>query len=449
VNMPARTPLTAVVLAAVALAATPALASAKPGTFAGSLGVKVPKGAQAGIRAVERGTGAVAVARQVGRAGRFKLSLAPGAYLVVGTVVTKRGKVVQKSIGVSLKSGQKRKGTKLTARKKRKHRRKRRRGRAAFVQELGQVTPGRIAVEIPQVTGSVGEADWDALKGGINDFMTVEVMQAGTDCGTTIIEVEKRAEVIKELEFQKSPYVDPSTRLTRNFIIGDVNLRGTISAVAGDRARVEMEIVDMRTGKVLGSRDAVMSRSDWAGPLETLSKRLADDLCKLSDVFEVTVDVSGEGRFATHSGTGTIHQTLRARRDDPGRRVWRASGPLQWGNVAFTTNIPECPIIDYVIPTISWSVTILDAGDGQLQVTWLRDGNEGTSGSVDCHPTSPGDADPPPIPGMPGASLLNTGPESFLLPYAGGVQAVSGIVADQGDGFFNSGTVTVTPAGIE
>ncbi|HWM08579.1 MAG TPA: hypothetical protein VNO82_04520, partial [Solirubrobacteraceae bacterium] len=102
----------AVLLALATMAST---ASAKPGTFAGSLGIKVPKGAEADVRAVNRATGTVAAARPVGRTGRFTLSLAPATYLVVGTVVTKRGKLVQKRIGVSLKSGQKRKRTKLTA----------------------------------------------------------------------------------------------------------------------------------------------------------------------------------------------------------------------------------------------------------------------------------------------------------------------------------------------
>ena len=90
-------------------------------------------------------------------------------------------------------------------------------------------------------------------------------------------------------------------------------------------------------------------------------------------------------------------------------------------------------------------MTILDAGDGQLAVTWSRDGNDGTTASVDC----PGDPyDPPPIPGMVGLALLNTAPESFYVPYAGGVQAVSSGVSDGGDGFFNTGTITVTPAGV-
>lgn len=430
----------AVLLAVGGLATTTAQADAKPGIFAGSLGVKVPKGADADVRAVDRATGTVAAARPVGRSGRFSLSLAPGAYLVVGTVVTRRGKVVQKRIGVSLRSGQKRKRTSLTARK-----RKRARARSSFVQERGNVSLGRIAVEIPNATGSTGDRDWDAFRGGINDLLTVDVMNARDDCGTTIIEVERRAEALKELEFQQSPYVDPSTRLTRNLIIGDVALRGSISRVAGDRAKVAMTIVDMRTGKVLGGRETTLDRAGWGDQMETLGKQLADDLCKLSDVFEVTLDVEGEGRFATHSGTGAIHATLRARRSEPGRNVWRASGPLQWAGVSFASKI-GCPLVDYVVPAISWSVTILDAGEGQLAVTWTRDGNDGTTASIDCPPD--GDYDPPPIPGMPGTALLDTGPEAFHVPYAGGAQALSGIVSDGSDGFFDTGSITVTPAGI-
>jgi hypothetical protein len=426
--------------AVAALGASAAGASAKPGIFAGSLGVKVPRGAEADIRAVSRATGILAASRPVPRSGRFSLKLAPGQYLVVGTVVTRQGKLVQKRIGVSLKSGQKRKRTSLKARK-----RKRRgaRPRAAFVQERGNITPGRIAVEIPDVKGSVGDPDWDAFKPGINDFMMTEVFNARDDCGTTLIEVDRRADLIKELEFQQSPYVDPSTRVTRNFIIGDVEIRGSIARLPGDRARVEMVIVDKTSGKSLAARDIVLERENWPDRLETLSKRLADDLCKLSDVYEVTLDVTGEGRFATHSSTGVIHQTLRARRNEPGRKVWRGSGPLQWTGVTFTSK-SDCSYVDYVVPAIGWSVTILDAGDNQLQVSWTRDGNEGTTASVDC----PGDPDPPPIPGQPGVALLTTGPESFYVPYGGGTQTVSGIVSDGGDGFFNTGSITVTPAGI-
>jgi hypothetical protein len=209
-----------------------------------------------------------------------------------------------------------------------------------------------------------------------------------------------------------------------------------------------MTLVDKRTGKTLGSRQTTLTRERWPDQLESFGGKLADDLCKLSDVYEVRLDVSGAARFATHSSTGSVHTTLRARRNEQGRNVWRATGPLRWTGVSFATKIAECPYVDYVIPTINWSVTILDAGDGELQVVWTRAGNDGASASIDCRPTGPDDPDPPPIPGQPGVALLTTGPETFHIPYAGGVQAVSGVVSQGTDGFFNSGTITVTPAGV-
>ena len=140
----------------------------------------------------------------------------------------------------------------------------------------GNVTPGRIAVEIPNVTGSTGDADWDAVKGGINDVLMNDVFEARRDCGTAILEVDRRADLIKELEFQQSPYVDPSTRVTRNLILGDVELRGSISRAAGDRAKVAMTIVDKRTGKTLGGRETTLAGERWSDQLETFGKQLAD-----------------------------------------------------------------------------------------------------------------------------------------------------------------------------
>jgi hypothetical protein len=176
---------------------------------------------------------------------------------------------------------------------------------------------------------------------------------------------------------------------------------------------------------------------------EKVAGQLTDKLCALSETFEVTLDVNGAGHFATHDASGTMHSVLLARRSGD---EWTASGPLQWQNVGFTSKI-ACPYVDMVGPAITWSVNIADAGDG-LTVTWSRDGNDTATASVDCPPGGPDDPDPPPIPGQVGTSLVNTGPATFTLPYAGGTTPISGIVQDGGDGFFNDGTINVKPIGI-
>ena len=420
-------------------AAGAGIAEAKPGTFAGSLGLRVPKGADASVRAISRANRTVTETREVGRRGRFSLRLKPGTYLVVGTVVPKPGggRVALQRVGVSLKSGQVRKRTSLKKRK-----RKRRRARPAYVQERGQVTPGRVAVEIPPLTGT-SRGDWGALRGGVDDMLITDVVLGSDNCGTTVIEVERRADILRELAFQQSPYVDPSTRMERNFALGDVEVKGNMTE-SGDNAVVSLDIVDKATGDSLGRLEATLRRDTPFEDLEDLGKRLTEELCKLSDVYEVTLDVNGEGRFATHSGSGRIHAVIRAKRGQPGAGPWEGDGALAWSAVSFTSFSAPCVTVNPVVPTVGWSVTITNAGDDTLQVNWSPGGNDMATASMDC----PGDPDPPPIPGQPGPSLIQTGPMSFTVPYAGGTQAITGGLSDGGDGFFNTGSMTVKPSGV-
>lgn len=429
----------ATVLAAAAGAATP-----KAGSLTGTLGVKVPKGAHAELRAVSLADGTVTATRSLPRSGAFKLGLPAGPYLLLGAIVPRPGGGAPTLVrtAVSLKPGQRR--TKLNLKKPRKARRtKPRRARGAFVQELGQVSPTRVAVEMPDLGGNP-TGDLGAARRGINDYITTDLVSLGKErCDLAVIEIDRRADVIKELEFQQSPYVDPSTRVTRNFIISDVEVVGTINDAPGDSAAIALRVRDRRSGKELGRIDRTIPLDKFFESLDTLGSDLVDQLCKLHPAYDVTLDVKGEGRFATHSSAGAIKAKLRPHWSAPKRPVWRDSGPLQWQDVTFTSKT-ECAYVSPVIPSTTWSVTIIGAGEDQIQVTWLLDGPDSPTASVDC----PGDPDPPPIPGQPGPALLNVMPQSFTLPAAGGVQNLSGIVADGSDGFFNTGTITVTPNGV-
>jgi hypothetical protein len=255
----------------------------------------------------------------------------------------------------------------------------------------------------------------------------------------TLREVARLAEALREFELGKSPYADKSTFPQRDLVVLDAAVRGTFSEAADGTASVSLTITNDRTGAQLGVIEAPLGTDVFAGE-EKVADQLTQKLCDLSETFEVTLHVNGAGRFATHDSSGTMDAVLLARREG---EAWTDSGPVQWQSVGFTSK-SECTYVDVVIPAIGWSVKITDAGD-QLMVTWSRNGNDGPTASVDC----PGDPfDPPPIPGQPGPALINTGPESFPLPYAGGTMPISGVVQDGGDGFFNDGTITVKPIGI-
>ncbi|MCW3016615.1 MAG: hypothetical protein JWO02_3707 [Solirubrobacterales bacterium] len=423
---------------------TTAQAAAKPGVFAGTLGVTVPKGGHATVRAVEAAGGTVVAAKDVGRSGAFSLSLAPGPYVVRGVVVPRRGAIVTKAIAVSLKPGQRRTHTKLTTRKPLRPKKKTTRAQAAFVTERGNVQLGTVAVGIYPFAGPSG-GELGAFASGFHDLLITDVLQqAATRCKghVALREVARIADVLREFELGNSAYADKSTFPKRNLIIVDVAVRGTITQLPDGTARAVVTITDDRTGAKVGELDAPLGEDVFAGE-EKLAGRLVDKLCNLSETFKVTLDVNGEGRFATHHATGTMHAVLLARRAGD---EWTASGPLQWGNVGFTSKV-DCPYVDIVVPVTTWSVKITDQGDG-LSLTWSRDGNDSTSASIDCPPGGPDDPDPPPIPGQAGTALLTTGPQSFPLPYAGATTPISGVIQDGGDGFFNTGTITVRPAGV-
>jgi hypothetical protein len=72
---------------------------------------------------------------------------------------------------------------------------------------------------------------------------------------------------------------------------------------------------------------------------------------------------------------------------------------------------------------------------------------DGTGGmataTIDCPPEGDPPYDPPPIAGQPGPALVGVAPTSFELPPEGGSQAIGGGIQSGGDGFFNSGVLTV------
>jgi hypothetical protein len=420
-----------------------AQAAGRPGVFAGTLGVKVPPGGHATVRAIDVAGGSVVAAKDVGRTGAFSLRLPAGAYVVRGVVLPRRGRPVTKAVAVSLKPGQQRKHAKLTARRRARPPAPKR-ATAAFVTERGNVRLGTVGVGIYPFAGPVG-GELGAFATGFHDLLITDVLQqADARCKgrVAVREVARLNDILREFELGKSPYADKSTFPRRNLIILDVAIRGRISELPDGTAKASITITDDRTGAELGKIDAPLGQDVFAGE-EKVAGRLVDKLCQLSETFTVTLDVSGEGRFATHAAVGTMHSVLLARRTG---ETWTASGPLQWENVGFTTKV-DCPYVGIVVPVISWSVTIVDRGDG-LTLTWSRSANDSTTASVDCPPSGPDDPDPPPIPGQPGTALVNTGPDTFALPYAGAILPISGIVQDGGDGFFNTGTIAVTPAGI-
>lgn len=433
----------AIVLAAMsALTLAPAAgAAAKRGTFSGTLGVKVGKGAGGVVRAVSLADMTVVAGRDVSRSGAFSLSLPAGAYLVVGTVTGPRAKPVRQQIGLSLKAGQKRTKAKLTAKPKAK-KGKAKKGRAAYWTQGGGSAPGRTAVGVNPF-GGPSSGDLGNVARGAADLIIVDLVNglpkacAGTGGDVVVREVDpERVKALEaEQELGRSPYADPSTFPPPDAIVPDVLVNGTV----GSDGTVTVTIADARTGAAIDQATQDLG-DDAFGGLEQLAGQIATKLCALTDAYELKLDVTGTGEFGTHAATGKVATTLIAR---GANGHWEGGAPLQWSGLAFTPRV-GCPVLNPVSIGTDWKATITQSAKDQITVTWSLVGSDIATGTIDCPPD--GDRyDPPPIPGVPATSLLTAGPASFTLPLTGGTQAISGGVSSGDGGFSNTGTLTVRP----
>jgi hypothetical protein len=407
-------------LLAVAVATVlPATAGAQ--TLTGSVGA-LPKGAKASVRAVDRATGVLAGRTTPSRRGAWSLRVAPGAYAVLATTVRPGRAVRRQRFFATLRAGQRR--------------------RLRSVQESGRVTPGKIAMGFERVRPSTSDPELNAAGLGIADVLINDAFDALAACDVQQIEWQRRDEVLRELEFQQSRYVDPSTRVQRDLIEPDVLVKGRLTG----KGRLELRVVAVADGRTLATVTRDLDLDGFFEGLEATGRALAKEVCRLTDVYEVVLDSAFEGRFATHVGSATLRATLAARRGTGGgARTWEASGPLAWQELAFRARDPECRVSDPLPGALSrWTVTLTAAADGRLTGRWETDAQgpgESPSTSLAC-------GDSAPIAGFPGPALIGIIPHAFTVPAEGGSVPIPNGVTEGPDGFFANGTLTVRPKGI-
>ena len=178
--------------------------------------------------------------------------------------------------------------------------------------------------------------------------------------------------------------------------------------------------------------------------LEYLRKVTLDRIEKSPCGFTVFVEINSRTVTAQYQSFGTLKFSVPTRAVPGSKTRWKGTAPAQYGDLAFTA-LSECVMHTPVNTAGTFTVDIERLPSGNLTVTWSADPS--TSASIDCPPDdSEPPYDPPPVPGMPGPSLLGVTPTTFELPASGGLQVIGGgIDAGGGDGFFDSGSLLVSP----
>jgi hypothetical protein len=165
-------------------------------------------------------------------------------------------------------------------------------------------------------------------------------------------------------------------------------------------------------------------------------KTVSGDLGEEQGPYTATVQDHETGRFATHDATGDLTGTLAPSAvDGSSPQRWTASGPVTWSNLTATPKL-DCSYVDPVSGG-AWTATITDAGNGRIQVALDFTADTKVLWTVACENGS--------VPGQVGVTPLGMAPRTFDMPAEGGVQPLSGSFESGGDGFFTSGTLTVTP----
>ena len=177
--------------------------------------------------------------------------------------------------------------------------------------------------------------------------------------------------------------------------------------------------------------------------LEYLRKVTLDRIEKNPCGYHVLVDIASNTVTASHQASGKLYSSVVARPVAGSATRWSGTAPALFTDVSFTPK-DDCAYHTLINTAGTFTVDLELLPSGNLRVTWSADPS--SSASVDCPPDdSEPPYDPPPIPGMPGPSLLGVTPTTFELPASGGRQVIGGgIDAGGGDGFFDSGSLLVS-----
>ena len=418
---------TAVAALAGVLIAVPGAGAAAP-TVTGSVTGKLPPASRAltAVRAIELGRAQVAATAHVGAKGAFRLALAPGAYVLDVSVTPRRGRAAHRAVPVSIARGQRRRGVRIA----RPGTRAAAVGaRAAVTQESGAIDPGRIAFVVEEFAGATGV--FSGMDRGLTEMLGVD-LSSNPPCRTAqVAGARDRALVLQELKLQRSKYFDPSTRVKRNFILPDILIRGRLRS-HGATLAYTVTLVDARTRVALETLSGTMPSATFFEAEQRLAAQLAKRICGYGEVFELTYTGTGTGNFPTHSAAGTLSaQAITAKptaHDAQGATRWEGTSPMSWTGVTATSKI-DCSFRDFLSGGM-WTAKLDRVGE-TLRVLWIADPASNGTATVACPDGSGTEST---IAGQPTTSLVDAGPDPFILPSTG-AQAISGALDDQGFGW--------------
>ncbi len=299
-----RIPVVLLALTFLAVAVTPAsAATSRAGTVAGKL-THLPgtaKGAKRTlvVRAVDMRNGTTAATSRLRRPS-FRLKLAPGPYLLVARsfdlpgrgvfeasrpLLVRRGRLTRRSLEMRrAKRGRAKPSARASASR-------RARSAAARQPYIFGVDPKLM------VTGADGYPNGLPLDNFVAALMFERECQDVTPF--KIVELERRVEIIRELELADSPYFDKSRAVRARLVNPRQMVRGS-GRFAGGRFSMAVRIVDLDSFEQLATARVEGPEEQFFELMNALVADLMNDLCTV----KVDVTFTGSGTYDRTEGSG-------------------------------------------------------------------------------------------------------------------------------------------------
>jgi hypothetical protein len=277
----------AAVAAVAGIAAAPASQAATV-KLSGKLGARLPRPAAgvALVQAVNVGDGTLGAAQYIGRRGRFSLKVPPGPYgLVAGSVFFKRGVPTVKLRGALRASAGKPRRLALSA-----------------------ATGAQKIVGVPYFTG--GEAYQNR---GLASMVETDLVlvKDGPPCAFTVVALQRRDEIIKEIRRQQTKFFDPATRVRPGRLLQPtIVVRGSLVSHGEGDVSYNLQVVNTKNGKVKGTVSGRTTPTTWLSASEGIARQLAKIICQPDDLYFRIVGYSRTEKSTTshgeHTGTDTL-----------------------------------------------------------------------------------------------------------------------------------------------
>lgn len=390
---------------------------------------------QAVVKAVALETGRIVASTDARPSGAWSLRVPNGVYAVLTTVVRENAAPRRAITPVVRIKGRAVRGIRVSLKRTRAPTVRRRASNARPASFPG-TTPGAPIVAVKALKGSSPSG----LGRGFADLTIVDLVAGGdgSRCVPPVVEWERRADVIAEIEFSNSRFADPATRIPRGRLLEpELFVEGSIAEGADGSVSWAIQLRDAKTGKVVGGdTTAIPPGGDFFEAQSQAAQRLLDQIC--GGTYDINVNVATDASFATHAATGILDATLTAtgpkvRFSPP--QAFTATTTAGYSAVAWTSRTDCGYASDATAPgTLRFDLAILPSG--RLRVRWETPVGIRALGTASC-PMAP------PIPGQPGPSLMLPSPLEFEMSADGGQQPIAGGFTSGGDGWVHSGAITI------